>query len=164
MLERQKLLETADGMGGQTGSNRQADQKVVMVVGMSLGIGFLDVCTGAPTPQTGGDGNALIYPFFYHLLQENVLQVLQRFKRKPPTKLKPIGIFLSSNFHISKPCHTSRPGSYHDNLQLLRSAHSPGRKPWTLLHSSFCWTKKTLDLQILSAPSQLNSDKRINSL
>ena len=99
VLERQKLLETADGMGGQTGSNRQADQKVVMVVVMSLGIGFLDVCTG-------GDGNALIYPFFfYHLTQENVLQVLQRFKRKPPTKLKPIGIFLSSNFHISKPCH-----------------------------------------------------------
>ena len=32
VLERQKLLETADGMGGQTGSNRQADQKVVMVV------------------------------------------------------------------------------------------------------------------------------------
>ena len=139
VLERQKLLETADGMGGQTGSNRQADQKVVMVVVMSLGIGFLDVCTG-------GDGNALIYPFFfYHLTQENVLQVLQRFKRKPPTKLKPIGIFLSSNFHISKPCHTSRPGSYHDNLQLLRSAHSPGRKPWTLLDSSFNRTKKTLD-------------------
>ena len=34
VLERQKLLETADGMGGQTGSNRQADQKVVMVVMM----------------------------------------------------------------------------------------------------------------------------------
>ena len=32
VLERQKLLETADGMGGQTGSNRQADQKVVIYI------------------------------------------------------------------------------------------------------------------------------------
>ena len=61
VLERQKLLETADGMGGHTSNRQAADQKVDDDIGADDGDGGGDDdgCGGEADADDGGGGGAM---------------------------------------------------------------------------------------------------------